>query len=212
MGLEKSAIVAAALKLLAEVGLEGLTLRRLAAELDVQAPALYWHVRNKQELLDEMAAAIIRPHLDRPPLTDPTQWREWLADYARGERDMLNSYRDGARITAGTRPSPELFDMIEGMVAALERVGFDVVEAGVGVFALSNYVGGFVLEEQADRGRPDQPEEHPDIEAVTAAYPRLMAALNHLGDPQGDLAFEEGVRLVLDGMEARLRRSQGAAS
>ncbi|WP_214320199.1 TetR/AcrR family transcriptional regulator C-terminal domain-containing protein [Nonomuraea sediminis] len=210
MGLEKSAIVAAALKLLAEVGLEGLTLRRLAAELDVQAPALYWHVRNKQELLDEMAAAIVRPYLDRPPLTDPARWREWLADYARGVRNMLNSYRDGARVAAGTRPSPELFAMIEGMVASLEKAGFDATDALLGVFAISNYVDGFVVEEQADRGRSDpEDSEGPDLEMMTAAYPRLMAALSRLGDPQGDRSFEEGLQLVLDGMQERLRR-QGA--
>lgn len=40
-------VVRAALDLLNEVGLDGLTLRRIATELDVQAPALYWHVKNK---------------------------------------------------------------------------------------------------------------------------------------------------------------------
>lgn len=61
-----------------------------------------------------------------------------------------------------------------------------------------------------DRGRTDPEDgEGPDLEALTAAYPRLMAALSRLGDPQGDRSFEEGLQLVLDGMQERLRR-QGA--
>ncbi|WP_280469956.1 TetR family transcriptional regulator [Nocardia brasiliensis] len=48
-------IAQAALDLLDEVGLDGPTMRKVAAALDVQAPALYWHVANKRELLDAMA-------------------------------------------------------------------------------------------------------------------------------------------------------------
>ena len=42
-----------------KVGLDGLTLRKLAAELRVEAPAVYWHFKNKQELLDEMATCVL---------------------------------------------------------------------------------------------------------------------------------------------------------
>jgi TetR/AcrR family transcriptional regulator, tetracycline repressor protein len=57
--LTREAVTRAALRLLDEVGLEGLTTRRLAAELGVQSPALYWHFRTKQDLLGEMAEAVI---------------------------------------------------------------------------------------------------------------------------------------------------------
>ena len=53
--LDREHVVRVALRLLDEAGLDGLTLRRLAAELDVKAPALYWHFANKQDLLDHMA-------------------------------------------------------------------------------------------------------------------------------------------------------------
>src|SRR5262245_36093000 len=59
MALDRETVVRTALRVLDEVGLEGLTLRRIAAELDVQAPALYWHFKNKQELLDEMATTML---------------------------------------------------------------------------------------------------------------------------------------------------------
>ncbi|MGW2223750.1 TetR family transcriptional regulator, partial [Nonomuraea sp. NPDC001684] len=113
MALEKGTIVAAALRLLQETGLDGLTLRRLAGELGVQAPALYWHFTNKQELLDAMAEAMTAAHMTRPALTEPAAWREWMRDHAHRDRAMLNSYRDGARLVAGTRPSPVLFEVVE---------------------------------------------------------------------------------------------------
>ncbi|MGW5823017.1 TetR family transcriptional regulator, partial [Streptomyces noursei] len=58
--IDRKLVVETALRLLNEGGLDGLTLRRIAKELDVQAPALYWHFKNKQELLDEMATEIFR--------------------------------------------------------------------------------------------------------------------------------------------------------
>ncbi|NUW30941.1 TetR/AcrR family transcriptional regulator C-terminal domain-containing protein [Nonomuraea sp. SMC257] len=206
--MERGTIVATALRLLDEGGLDRLTLRRLAGELGVQAPALYWHFRGKQELLDAMAAQMVREQPERPVFTDPARWRVWLADRARGDRAMLNSRRDGARLVAGTRPSPELFAQVERAVAALESAGFTAEDAMLGLSAVSGYVGGFVLEEQADRARDDE-QEPPDREAVARAYPRLMAALERIGDPQGDRAFEGGLALILDGLERRLAGGGG---
>ncbi|MEV1175814.1 TetR/AcrR family transcriptional regulator C-terminal domain-containing protein [Nonomuraea sp. NPDC049784] len=204
MALEKGTIVATALRLLDDVGLDGLTLRRLAAELGVQAPALYWHFKNKQQLLDAMAAEMMSGHQSRPGLTEPGKWREWIADYAHTDRAMLNSYRDGARLVAGTRPSPELFAAVERVVAGLESAGFTAGDAMRGLSTVAGYVAGFVLEEQADRTRTDPEHAMPDMEEFQAAYPRLMAGMAEEGDPQGDRAFESGLQLILDGMELRL--------
>jgi AcrR family transcriptional regulator len=48
MPLQRETVVRAALHLLDEVGLDGLTMRRLAAYLEIQNPSLYWHFTNKQ--------------------------------------------------------------------------------------------------------------------------------------------------------------------
>ena len=76
-GLSRQTIVQTALGLLDQVGLEGLTVRRLAAELGVQSPALYWHLRGKQELLDGMADAIIMAAGMGPPRPGES-WQAWL--------------------------------------------------------------------------------------------------------------------------------------
>src|SRR4030095_4577763 len=81
-GLTRPTIVHTALELLDEVGLEGLTVRRPAAARGVQSPALYWHFRSKQQLLDQMADAIIQAAGMGPPHHGES-WQDWLALAAR---------------------------------------------------------------------------------------------------------------------------------
>ena len=93
-GLDRQVIVNAALALLDEDGIDALTLRALAARLGVQAPALYWHVRNKQELLDEMGTEIERRVLQRLASLPMDDWRMALSGYARSLRaSMMASWR-----------------------------------------------------------------------------------------------------------------------
>ena len=75
----------AALDLLDEAGMDGLTVRALASRLGVQAPALYWHVPSKQALLDEMATQIWRCIGDvMAGLPANLPWREVMADLRHG--------------------------------------------------------------------------------------------------------------------------------
>ncbi|MDT0157365.1 TetR family transcriptional regulator [Microbacterium sp. ARD32] len=88
---DRHSVVDCALRLLDEVGLPDLTMRRLATELDVQPSALYWHFASKQELLAAVADRI----LDAVPEPDP---RIGPAGVAAAVRDALLAYRDGAEV------------------------------------------------------------------------------------------------------------------
>lgn len=92
---DRQSVVACALQLLDDVGLPDLSMRRLAAELDVQASALYWHFPNKQQLLAAVADRI----LSAVPDPDPSLA---LAPTARAIRDALLAYRDGAEVVMST--------------------------------------------------------------------------------------------------------------
>jgi TetR/AcrR family tetracycline transcriptional repressor len=106
------------------VGLDGLTGRRLAAELGVQSPALYRHFRSKQELLDQMADAIIRAARMGPP-RDGESWQDWLARRARAFRRSLLGHRDGARLVANARAlSPATIGMYDEELTAMVASGF----------------------------------------------------------------------------------------
>ena len=90
---DRDAVADAALALLDEVGLADLSMRRIAARLDVQPSALYWHFESKQQLLAEIA--------DRITAGIPKNGADAL-DVARRIRDALFRYRDGAEVVLST--------------------------------------------------------------------------------------------------------------
>jgi TetR/AcrR family tetracycline transcriptional repressor len=152
--LERKDIVSAALQLLDEVGLEGLTTRRLAAALGVKGPSLYWHFASMGELRAFMAEALLEEVMPAPDAL-PGDWRGWLAEGARGIRRAALSRRDGARVLAGARPTGQSATLsFAAMAARLEREGFAAAEARRTLTALARYALGWALGEQAQRRAP----------------------------------------------------------
>jgi AcrR family transcriptional regulator len=173
---DRATVVAADLALVDQVGLDGLTLRRLAADLAVQAPALYWHFKNKQELLDEMAStmlarAVAAHGLGPEVAVYPDSWRDFATADGVGLREMLLQYRDGARVFAGTYlTDPTLFGSMELALATFQRAGFGLGEASRALTTVYSYTIGFCIEEQAVYPRPG--ERNPQY-SLTARSLRL---------------------------------------
>ena len=208
--LDRSVVVAAALRLLDEVGLDGLTLRRLAADLGVQAPALYWHYANKRELLDHMAQEI-GERFGRFDETLP--WEDAVTAYAHTRRQAMLAHRDGARVITGTRPAADSFGSVEHALAALVPAGFTPPQAMRFLVSVGAFVSGFGIEEQAEARRNEE-EGWTDEQAAQAfeairsdpALPTLVRALEEGGDPNGTETFEFGLRLLISGMRQALAR------
>lgn len=95
----KADVLRAALNLLDEVGLPDLTMRRLAATLDVQPSALYWHYPNKQTLLAEVSNTIVS---FAKPVSAGKTWQETATYEALALRDSLLAFRDGAEVVSST--------------------------------------------------------------------------------------------------------------
>jgi len=118
-------VVAAAFAQLEADGLDGLSMRRLGSRLGVQAPALYWHVGDKAELLGLMAREIYaRAYAAVPPQTD---WRSWLLSFGQALRGAFASCRDAARLCAIAR-APRDADIAERarrIAAPLVALGLD---------------------------------------------------------------------------------------
>jgi len=150
-GLTKAAIVQAALELLDEAGMDGLTVRALASRLGVQAPALYWHVRSKQALLDEMATLIWRQIGEvMAGLPAGLPWRELMRTYAVTVRNALLGHRDGAKAFSGTTlTDPEVVRRQEVTFGHLVGQGFTLPDATRGLVLLHDFTIGFCVEEQA---------------------------------------------------------------
>ena len=201
----------------------------MAGELNVQAPALYWHVRNKQELLDEMATAMLRETSvpgeggtdsggESPEGPDSgtgagTDWRELLAGTGCGLRRALLRYRDGAKVFAGTRltdtgHAPRQEALLRRMVDA----GFEPGAAARAMFIVFVFTEGFVIEQQGvepvpgERGPGYDPAER--AEAIGADFPLSgQAGADLFGD--FDSRFEEGLTAVMPGIAATLGPSDG---
>ena len=181
MRLERPMVVRAALELLNEAGLEGLTTRRLADALGVQGPALYWHFKNKQELIDEMARALISDAYG--PLGPGQDWAEWLIEGARRLRRTMLSYRDSAQLIAGYRPTGPHGRMDpEAFFGPLLAAGFAWPDAAWAAITMAQFTFGFTMDEQAALDRD----------------PGLEKRL----DP--DQGFEFGIQTILVGLKARL--------
>lgn len=179
MALARADIVAAALDLLDEVGLDELSTRRLAARLGVQGPSLYWHVKTMAELRDHMAEAMIAEAMaavDWVRIGD--DWRRRLAEGARAYRQAALSRRDGARLLSAARPTGTREDLsYPAMLGDLRRAGFGPEAAHDAMMAVGRYVAGWVLYEQG----------------VDAA--------------NRERGFEFGLTALLDGLDRALRRS-----
>jgi TetR/AcrR family transcriptional regulator, tetracycline repressor protein len=78
--------------LLREEGLEGLSLRRLAARLDIRAPSLYWHIPDKSALLAAVLERLFTDCLGQVP--DHRRWRDWMRDFAAALWNTQESVRD----------------------------------------------------------------------------------------------------------------------
>jgi TetR/AcrR family tetracycline transcriptional repressor len=177
-------IVDRAIDLLDEVGLDALSMRRLAAELGVQPSALYHHFQGKQELLGAVADAILER--GRRP-TEVVTWQAELMLVCVELRDIMLRHRDGAALVAlvhsfGTGAAEPL----RRMSAALAWAGADDELARVGARTLLHYVFGHVAGEQAQRERSD-------------------------ADAAAEADFARGLGVILDGLTTQMR-AVGAVS
>lgn len=210
MPLDRKQIVQQAFLVLNASGLDGLTLRKLAAQLDVQAPAIYWHFKSKQDLLDEMGTEVLRQSLGTNAQLDGIEnWRQWAAATYKGLRQTLLRYRDGAKMFSGTYlTDAELCAPMEAGLRRLTDAGFTLRQAVVGLGALYSFTVGFVIEEQATQLAPGKPNPQYD---PGVRERRVNKELYPLASKAGVEMFEhheerfsEGLAIILAGLATQL--------
>ena len=215
MALDRQVILQQAFAVLNDSGLEGLTLRRLAGRLNVKAPAIYWHFKDKQDLLDEMATEVLRESMrENEKLAALFEWQQWATAVYEGLRRTLLRYREGAKMFSGTYlTDDELFAPMEANLCRLTTAGFTLRQAVVGLGALYSYTIGFVIEEQATQLAPDQPNPQYDPavreKRVNKLLYPLAAAAGAEMFTQHEARFEEGLALIVAGMSALLQHTGG---
>ncbi|MGW0530622.1 TetR/AcrR family transcriptional regulator C-terminal domain-containing protein [Streptomyces sp. NPDC003032] len=213
--LDRTRVARTALGLLNETGLEGLTLRAIAQRLDVKAPALYWHFKDKQALLDEMATEMMRRMADDFLAMPADDWRGALTGAMRGLRGHLLRYRDGAKVFSGTQYTDLSYVApLETFLRTLVAAGFAPDAAARAWFTVYGYTIGYVIEEQATAPGPGRGESGYDLAARAerlAAYPLAAAAGEEMFRGH-DRGFEAGLAAVVAGIGATLLTSGASGS
>ncbi|MFC4948609.1 TetR family transcriptional regulator [Pseudonocardia sp. GCM10023141] len=205
MALDRTSAARAGLALVSDVGLDSLTVRRLAGELGVRAPALYWHFTDKRALLDEMTQLLLAPVVAglQPTPGPADQVWEWLEHALVAVHEALGAQRDGARIaiSAGIMSTPALGTLLERVVGALHVAGFGLADATRLAGLALQLVVGRTAEEQT---RPEPDAELAIVNSDEFPYPLLAAGLRERHTAGASVAddFRYGVRVLIAGIRA----------
>ena len=206
-GLTKAKIVQAGLDVLDETGLDGLTVREVAARLGVQAPALYWHVRDRQQLVDEMATELWRQLAgELAALPAGTRWQDGMRFFASSARRILLSHRDGAKVFTGTYlTDADVLRAQEEPLARMIAQGFSLANVMRGYSLVYCFVAGFCIEEQAVAQAASAGDERYTLERRAERVGDgqtplvLQAGPEIFGDP--DARFDDLVGVLIDAVD-----------
>jgi AcrR family transcriptional regulator len=208
-------IVRAAIAIADRDGLDALTMRRVAEQLGAGTMSLYWHVRNKDELIELMRDQVVGEQTLKAASGD---WRSDLATFARDVRQTFLRHPWLASLLGGRPPlGPNSLRQDELSLAIVSGLEVDEQTRTAIPSAVYFFVVGYVLREVAERevqrhtGVTEQEwraSVAPYIERVLASgeYPNLQRVVAGGGGLDDDATFEFILEFLLDGTAARLRR------
>lgn len=194
---DRTAIVAAAIKVLDERGLDAVSLRAIATNLGIRQPALYHHFASKAELLDAVANEILaQRHTHRLP-GDGERWDAFVARNARSLREAMLSIRDGARLIASSGSRSPHPDTAIAQVSLLENAGFTAAEAILALIAVTRYTIGSAIEQQTARDGGDIVIE---TDRADRAASHLIDSTRYVVALGQDHEFETGLAALIRGL------------
>ena len=172
----RDAILDAAARALEQTGMDGLSMRRVADELGTGPASLYWHVRNKDELL-QLLFERFNDEIELPQ-PDPSTWQEQLKLLGRQVRAVAHRHRDYARTLAGPHPvrSDHWRALLNGCSSCLSPVGVpdqviaycgDLISLYVGAYRVRGKPWSAVADGRTTIGRADR-QHVPRLPAVAA--------------------------------------------
>jgi AcrR family transcriptional regulator len=225
--LSRGEIVDAAIAIADAEGPEAISMRRIAQVLKAGTMSLYWHVTNKEQLLDLMLDALLADIKVPEPSGD---WRTDLQTLARNERTTLLRHNWIMGFLGG-RPAmgPNTLLHLDRSLALLDGLDLDFAAAVDILGLIQTYVMGAVLREMREQRIQRDQEQHPiapedweparqawrDRLAADGRFSRVVKFLDEGIDPDAeetrDQRFEFGLDCVLDGISARVPpKSPGA--
>lgn len=203
--LGRELIIAEAVRFIDRSGLERLTMRRLGAELSVEAMALYRYVPGREQLLDEVVEYVMNELYDSTMTGELTgSWQEYLRQTAQGVRTVATAHPRIFPMVASRPPAapwlrPPLRSLrwVEGFLDALAGFGFSAQQSVLVYRAFATFLLGHLLLETATlAGEAEQTVEGDMAVADAAAlseYPRLTALSAQLSQDAFQDEFDDAL-------------------
>ena len=177
-------------------------MRRLGAELGVEAMALYKRVSSKDEILDGMVELVVS-RIDTP--VERADWRDAMRSRAMSAREVLRRHSWAIGLLDSRRSmGPNQLRYVDAILGSLRSAGFSVDDAAHAFSLLDSYVYGHVVQEMSMSGRPEpaeQPGPPADPDAFSAEYPHLAEIAAHASSFSFDGEFAHGLEVILTALE-----------
>lgn len=212
--LSREAIVDAAMKVLDADGLDAVTMRRVAHELDTGAASLYAHVADKEQLITLLMERVIG-EVPVPELDGQSDWQEYAKQFGRAVRATMAAHNDIARAAFARIPlGPNAVRSMEAMVGVLRSGGLPDQVVAFASDLLPLYVSAIAYEESLYSQQGVSAEEMAayanqmrDYFAALPAeeFPTLKALAGPLTAGTGDERFEFGLEVLVRGLAAMAR-------
>ncbi len=195
-------IAAAALRIADAEGIDAVSIRRVAGELDARPMSLYIHFDSKDDLLAAMANTVVEEVLlDRPM---PAEWREAVAATARRMYTAFVRHPWAMSIFV-TKPhfGPAATELAQQMARSVESLSLEPAELWSLQGAVNDYVLGHSMRVASVSSAAEAGDQISDREI--AETPELAALPSWLRSRSSVERFEFGLQMVLDGFEKRIR-------
>jgi AcrR family transcriptional regulator len=213
--LTRASVLQTAMQLADRGGLDALTMRALADELGVEAMSIYYHLPNKNAILDGVVESVFVEvegevgGLHVPNGTDASNWAPRLAGRILGARRVLLRHPWAPWImNVRGAPGPTAARHVDGIVGIMHAGGMSYDLIHHALHALGSRVYGYVQELSDDKAAPAPV----DLEQLATFAPHLAGMFAEVvhDDPDSTLGwcddqteFEFGLELLLDGLERR---------
>jgi AcrR family transcriptional regulator len=198
-------------------GLDKVTIRNLATELDVAAMALYRYVTSKEDILELMADAV---QAELSPSKSYVEWRDVMREYAEQIRASMKRHHWIVELSPRARSAltPRRFAALERTLASLDSLNLDIDTMMLIVDTVAGYAAGVTATEitRAQLMKAEGWRTTHDLRAAlspnmtwllsTGEYPTYERYIRQASDKdRNDLRFQVGLQCVLDGIAAHFR-------
>jgi AcrR family transcriptional regulator len=214
--LNRERILSAAITILDREGLNGVTMRAVADELDTGGASLYAHFASKDALIEGILDRIFA-ETPLPERVDGRRWKAQTKEIVRAIRATLGAHRDVARASLGNVPtSPHALRISERLIAVLRAGGLSEQTTAFGIDLLALYATATAYEESLYIKDGLGPHDFERWKAEMTQYmaslppdrfPNLVALAVPLtaGTIDGDERFSFGLDVIIAGLDAQPR-------